>query len=241
MSLFLSCLAGTSCKLYDDLSDNPFLQQFKNDTFMEFLKGIHYISFTALSIDEPIFFVINYIGNYLHSLTNKEAFKDPYEHSLFYSFLLLIFIFILYNKKVNYLNLKDLLSSAVFLFSWLFEPIFTYVLNNKEVSKYKLYSRIYFSISTFLILLFSDSIGLKLSLAYMCAYMSLSSVIQYYSLYIIKKQDKISHNKLNTLGKDNTSESDDKQNTSESDDKQNTSDSDDKDKQISDNDITNLK
>ena len=55
MSLFLSCLAGTSCKLYDDLSDNPFLQQFKNDTFMEFLKGIHYISFTALSIDEPIF------------------------------------------------------------------------------------------------------------------------------------------------------------------------------------------
>ena len=50
MSLFIPLLAGVAAKLYDDLEDNNFLQKFRNNTLMEFLKGIHYISFTSLSI-----------------------------------------------------------------------------------------------------------------------------------------------------------------------------------------------
>jgi len=187
MLLYLSFLAGLACKLYDDLSDNILLKEFKNETFMEFLKGIHYISFTTISINEPLFFIVNYALNFLHSITNREAYKNPYEHSLFYSFLLLFFI--IKYKKITTINIIDLLLLISFLFLCFFEPLFISVfLKNKEVSKYKLYLRTCSLIYVFICLLFSNSETLTYVLTYICAYIALSSIIQYYSLFIIDKK-----------------------------------------------------
>ena len=88
---FAALLAGVSCKLYDDLHDNEKLAKFKNKTLMEFLNGVHYICFTTVSIDNPFWFIFNYIINVAHHLTNDEAFSKPYEKSLFFSFGLLFF------------------------------------------------------------------------------------------------------------------------------------------------------
>ena len=99
--LFLALLSGLSCKLYDDLNDNIVLKKFYNTTFMEYLKGIHYISFTVISIDDPLSFITFYLANFLlHLLGNDDAFKEPYEHSLLYSFMLL-FIILDYTKITN--------------------------------------------------------------------------------------------------------------------------------------------
>ena len=92
MYSLIALLAGVAAKLYDDLEDNAFLQKFRNNTLMEFLKGIHYISFMSLSIEEPIFFLISYLCNLLHSFGSKESYSKPYEKSLLYSFLLLFII-----------------------------------------------------------------------------------------------------------------------------------------------------
>lgn len=85
-------MGGFVCKLYDDLNDNKCLSVFKNDILMEMLKGLHYISFTLTSLEEPLFFCFHYFANYLHSLNNKKAFNKPYENSVIFSFLLLIFV-----------------------------------------------------------------------------------------------------------------------------------------------------
>ena len=45
MYSLIALIAGVAAKLYDDLEDNIFLQKFRNNTLMEFLKGIHYILF----------------------------------------------------------------------------------------------------------------------------------------------------------------------------------------------------
>ena len=95
--LFQAFLGGLSCKLYDDLNDNIVLKKFYNTTFMEYLKGIHYISLVSVSIDDPLFFIIFYIGCFLNHLRDGDAFKEPYEHSLLYSFILL-FIILDYTK-----------------------------------------------------------------------------------------------------------------------------------------------
>ena len=84
---------------------NIVLQKFRKDTFMEFLKGIHYISLTSISIKEPLFFIIFCIAIVLNYFGNREEYSDPYERSLLYSFLLLFFI--LDYKKITNICLFD--------------------------------------------------------------------------------------------------------------------------------------
>ena len=86
--LFQAFLGGLSCKLYDDLNDNIVLKKFCNATFMEYLKGIHYVSFVSVSMNDPLFFIICYIGCFINHIRDGDAFKEPYEHSLLYSFIL---------------------------------------------------------------------------------------------------------------------------------------------------------
>jgi len=50
MYALISVLAGASNKIYDDFTDNILLHKFRNETVMEFLKGIHYILIAAISM-----------------------------------------------------------------------------------------------------------------------------------------------------------------------------------------------
>jgi len=194
--ILLSFLAGLSCKLYDDLDDNIFLKKFKNDKFMEFLKGIHYIAFTAISIDEPVFFILQYIFNFLQKLTNKEGYKKPYESSVFYSFLLLLFI--IDYKNISWFNKYETLLILFLCLSCFIEPIVSsrYLEHDKEVSKNKLQFRICLLLPIFVILYFINSTALKYTLVYCIAYMLLSAIIQYYSLFITKNTQNETENEI---------------------------------------------
>ena len=73
MYSLIALLGGAAAKIYDDIEDNNLLQKFRNNTLMEFLKGIHYISFMSLSIEEPIFFIISYLHFFLVTETVRGA------------------------------------------------------------------------------------------------------------------------------------------------------------------------
>jgi hypothetical protein len=182
---FAALLAGFSCKLYDDLDDNETISRFKNETMMEFLKGVHYICFTRVSLDSPFWFIFNYIINVAHHLTNKEAFSKPYEKSLFFSFGLLFF-FINYNN-IEPLQWFEYLILFGGLCSMFIEPLY----NKSDYSSFKLIHRI--SSTLYFILLLSFIPNISNTMKYIClysiGYFLLSAFIQFYSLYIYKKDD----------------------------------------------------
>ena len=189
---YLSLFAGCSAKAYDDLNDNYVLQYFKNNTFMEFLKGIHYISFTTIGIENPFYF--SYYANVLHNLTSYDSYSEPYEHSLFYSFILLFFI--LYYKNVVFdLCYIDLILISLFLFGAFLEPVLSvYFLENKknkEFSIYKLICRIILLYSTTLYLLISKSKTARYIFSYHIGYFIISILSQSYSIFIttIEKEE----------------------------------------------------
>ena len=182
---FAALLAGFSCKLYDDLDDNEAMIGFKNETIMEFLKGVHYICFTAVSLDNPFWFIFNYISNVAHHLTNKEAFSKPYERSLFFSFGLLFF-FINYNN-IESLQWFEYLILFGILCAMFIEPFFI----KSDYAEFKLIHRI--SSTLYFILLLFIIPNISNTMRYIClyaiGYFLLSSMVQYYSLYIYKKDD----------------------------------------------------
>jgi hypothetical protein len=137
MYSLIALLAGAAAKLYDDLEDNNLLQKFRNSTLMEILKGLHYISFITVSIEEPMFFIIQYVANLLNQFTNKEAWNKPYEYSLLYSGLLL-FIIIDY-KKITSFCLIDKLVGIMFILGAVVEPIaMKFLCKNSEYSSTKM-------------------------------------------------------------------------------------------------------
>ena len=79
-------------KLYDDLVDNKCLKPYKNKFIMELLKGLHYITFTSVGLQDPLFFIIHYCVNIFNFFGGKNSWENPYENSLFYSFFILWFI-----------------------------------------------------------------------------------------------------------------------------------------------------
>jgi hypothetical protein len=180
--LFQAFLGGLSCKLYDDLNDNIVLKKFYNTTFMEYLKGIHYISLVSVSIDDPLFFIIFYIGCFLNHLRDGDAFKEPYEHSLLYSFILL-FIILDYTKITNDVGLTDIIIFSVFLFSMFIEKVVMhYFVQDSEFSTSKLIIRMLALICVVLSFLLCKSKSTKHLFTYLTGYVILSILIQYYSL-----------------------------------------------------------
>lgn len=100
----LSFIAGSSVKIYDDINDMPIYEKYKNNIFLlELLKGIHYILLTILAINNNYTFIFIYFLNVIHSLSNKIGYSEPYEHSVFYSFIL-IFLVIDYKKIMTDIN-----------------------------------------------------------------------------------------------------------------------------------------
>ena len=62
--MWLPFIAGFVNKLYDDLVDNKCLKPYKNKFVMELLKGLHYITLTAVSLQNPLFFIFGIIPPY---------------------------------------------------------------------------------------------------------------------------------------------------------------------------------
>jgi hypothetical protein len=183
---FCSVLAGVVCKMYDDVNDNQRLQQYKNPVLMEALKGLHFISATILSIESPIFFLILYLMNALNRITNRKGFSEPYERSGFYSFAIL-FLFIDYSKIVT-LSKYDYGMICLYLLGSLVES----KISKEEISKFKMFFR--FGMSAIMLLLiniFNLTDGVIYISLYNIGYTILSSLVQYYSLYINPTQDNI--------------------------------------------------
>jgi hypothetical protein len=203
MYSLIALLAGAAAKLYDDLEDNNFLQKFRNSTLMEFLKGLHYISFTALSVEEPMFFVLNYLYNILHSFGNKEGYSKPYEHSLLYSFLLL-FIIIDYKKITSFCLIDKLIILAGILMSGLEPLVFNFDSKDSEYSFGKMKGRIITMILQIIICYFSISNTTKYITSYIIGYLFISVLVQLYSLRMEKlklEEVKLEEVKANDLKK----------------------------------------
>ena len=180
--MWLALLSGMSAKAYDDLSDNPQLKRFKTETFMEYLKGIHYISLTTLSVNDALFFYIFVVANLLHHLTNEDGYKDPYEHSLLFSFLL---VFLLIQPPTMQLEWMDCFLAICACGSMWLEPFLSkYLLKNKEFSVLKLATRIGMLLGTSVWLYFAKSPSMKSLICYFIGYFVISSIVQYCSVSI---------------------------------------------------------
>jgi low affinity Fe/Cu permease len=197
MYSLIPLLAGVAAKLYDDLEDNNLLQKFRNNTLMEFLKGLHYIAFTATSIKEPMFFIIQYVANFVNQFVNKIAWSKPYEQSLLYSALLL-FVIIDY-KKITYFCLIEKLLTIIFILCLTLEPIvFLFESKDSEYSSSKMKVRGVMVIIYIILYYLSKSNTLKYITAYIIGYLFISVLVQYYSLKIEKLNiEKLNIEKLN--------------------------------------------
>jgi len=190
MYSLIPLLAGVAAKLYDDLEDNNLLQKFRNNTLMEFLKGLHYIAFTTASIKEPMFFIIQYVANFLNQFANKIAWSKPYEQSLLYSALLL-FVIIDY-KKITYFSLIDKLLTIIFILCLTLEPIvFLFESKDSEYSSSKMKVRGVLVIIYIILYNLSKSNTLKYIMAYAIGYLIISVLVQYYSLKIEEVKEEI--------------------------------------------------
>uniref|UniRef100_A0A6C0LC29 Uncharacterized protein n=1 Tax=viral metagenome TaxID=1070528 RepID=A0A6C0LC29_9ZZZZ len=179
--LFSAFLGGVVVKWYDDLCDNEKLAGFKTDFLMELLKGLHFIIFTALSLNEPLFFIINYAANFIQSFTSKEAWYKPYENSLLYSFLFLGLL-VDYTKIKPFGRIKEYVFLILFLLSFTLEPLII----SSEYSLLKLISRLYLLACSIycLYILPQMSNTLRYIFIYMGGYCLASAIVQYYSLFI---------------------------------------------------------
>jgi len=180
----LSLLAGISCKLYDDLEDNEILTSLKTPFILEVLKGFHYVLFTCVSLHSAAFFYFNYFLNFLHLLTNKNAYSNPYEKSVIFTFGILFFILNKSEVSVDF-NFYD---SVTFLFGCLL--MYTeHLVCPDEVSSKKLSCRaiffILFPLGT-LWMSWVQSPAIKYSCWYQIGYGIISVMVQYYSLFVAK-------------------------------------------------------
>ena len=173
-------------KAYDDLSDNSKLHKFKTDFIMEVLKGLQYISLTSLSIEEPLFFYVVYIGNALNSLTNPDGFKDPYEHSLLYSYPVLFLV--LWGISFSNLGLMDWVVFLAICAVCIIEPIVVKYLfqKNEESSFCKLIIRLLGCFLEIGILLFINELSASTKYLVSCSlgYCALSACVQFYSVFV---------------------------------------------------------
>jgi len=184
-------LAGLANKMYDDLSDNPLLEHFKNPTLMEFLKGAHYILATTLSLYNPVCFMLVFmlcIG--VNSLADPQAYSGPYESSLPYSFAIL---YLLINYELPPLNYYDTVCITLAFLGMVVENYFI----TQEFSIPKLIIR---AVSACMLLciiilpIFSKTI--KYLSAYGIGYFLCSAVVQYYSLLTTYRKPKTKQKRL---------------------------------------------
>jgi hypothetical protein len=188
MSVLIAFTSGLSCKTYDDLKDNKLLKQYCNETVMEFLKGLHYISFTATSLEDPLFCILFYITGFFYKICSPTSFIENYESSLCYSFGFLLLI-LNYNKFTN-LEWLDIFILLLALVGANMETLVSYYLNNDaEYSFTKLFFRTISVIYSLLFTLFVKSNACKYILYYGIGYYLVSIIVQWYSLTMTEKNN----------------------------------------------------
>ena len=179
--------AGFVNKMHDDLSDNPLLEKFKSPTLMEFLKGVHYILLTTVSLHNPVFFMLLYLIVSVNSLSDPNAWSGPYESSLLYAFSL-IYVLVQY-ENLPQLNVLDVCLMIAMLSFIVTEP--HVIQQHIEFSIWKLIARVFFLCGLlYMIVLPIFTVTLKYIFAYYIGYCLLSVFSQYYSLYKTAKKRK---------------------------------------------------
>jgi hypothetical protein len=164
--------------------DNPKLQKYKTEFLLELLKGLHYILFTFVSINRPLFLIIHIITHILHHIFNKHAFNKPYEYSLLHSFLI-VFLLIDYNN-ITKISLNDLYFIIIISCGFIIEPLFV----KKEYSMLKIITRIYIIIIINSICIFSHlSDFIKHIIYFYNGYFLISIMCQFYSLFMVKEEN----------------------------------------------------
>jgi hypothetical protein len=180
--LLVAILSGFCGKMYDDLHDNYKLKKYKNETLMETIKGLHFIGVASICLNDTFGFIVFYFINILNSLGNREAFIDPYEKSLFYSYFLL-FLLVDY-KDIKKPTFFDYLVISTCSLTMFFEPIFI----SCEFSHKKFFSRlILFTLNiSFILLGIFKIIPASNFTNFLCGYgggyFLFSTIVQYYSL-----------------------------------------------------------
>jgi len=181
---FIAFLAGLACKLYDDLSDNVLLASFRNPALMEFLKGMHYILFTTLSLHNPVFFMLFYLICSVNSVADPNAWSGSYESGFLYA-ASLIYLLVQY-EQLPQMNVMDVCVITVMLFIFAVESSVVH----KEFSIWKLIARS-FGVCGLLCMIvlpiFTSS--LKYIFAYGIGYCLCSVFVQYYSLITYRKPE----------------------------------------------------
>ena len=175
-------LGGLSAKLYDDIEDNEEFKELNKNIFLkELLKGFHYISFMSVGLTDNLFYLLSYIGNLLHSLKNEEAFKNPYENSLIYSFslgLLLLNYRTIY-ETITTINNYELFGILFFLLCMFIEPFFI----KSEISLPKLCIRIFLLFLSVILYFICLCPTNKFIYLYACGYMLASSCVQFICIH----------------------------------------------------------
>jgi hypothetical protein len=178
-------VAGVSAKLYDDIIDNKYLESFKNETLLEALKGVQFITTTKLSIQDPFFIIVYYIGNFANFIGDNNSFKDPYEKSLLYSYLCIFFL----------LDYKKIISTSVFQYIIIVMFIIGMYLESRiyrsECSAFKLLCRLGSILSIiFMLYVFPNACTtLKYLWFTIMGYFLVSCVTQYYSLFVFNDSE----------------------------------------------------
>ena len=176
-------IAGISSKIYDDIHDNEYLQCFKNETLLEGLKGVQFISTTKLGIEDPLFMIVYYLGNFANFIGDKNSFKNSYEKSLLYSYLSIFFL--LDYKKIKQVSLFQYVIIIMFIIGMFLESR----IYKSECSAFKLLCRTGSILSIlFLLYVFPNACTtLKYLWVTIMGYFLVSCITQYYSLFIFNK------------------------------------------------------
>ena len=180
-------LAGLVNKMYDDLSDNPLLEAFKSPALMEFLKGVQYILLTALSLHNPVFFMLFYLICAVNSVADPKAWSGPYESGFLYA-AALIYVLVQY-EQLPQLNFSDVCLMITILLCIAFEP--RIIPQHIEFSIWKLIGRAFFLCTLLCIIVLPIfTVTIKYLFAYSIGYFLCSVFVQYYSLYKTAKKRK---------------------------------------------------
>jgi hypothetical protein len=209
--ILLAIFAGGICKIYDDMNDNNLFDYFKinnKDYINEFLKGLHYISFTILALNYPFFYIYYILLLTVNCFFDKKAYSSPYEFSgLLSSYIIILFID--YSKlSINYYDIMlfsiELIGAIIFEFN---------IIKNVEFSIGKLLLRTY-SIFFFIFILTINnfyelfSANIEILMYINLAYAATSCISQY--LFISNQNKNIENEKMKKMKKRKKGKKDEK-------------------------------
>ena len=177
MELAVAFVGGASAKIYDDIVDDGIPV---SDVVKESLKGVQWMSLTALSLNDFNFAAFMYLMTLLHYFTSPDSFSNSYEFSLLLIFpvlFLLNYKTITYFKPIDCILFVGLTIAALVDHIWLDENIS----NRKFVIRTcELIGGIGLLVASYYLQM---SVFIQKIISYTVAYLLLSSLFQLYRVY----------------------------------------------------------